>query len=50
MSALYDEKVGTGNLLDVGLTAGINVAHDAKMVKYLPGVKLSWDIPAFNFF
>jgi len=50
MSALYDEKVGTGNLLDVGLTAGINVAHDAKMVKYLPGVKLSWDIPGFNFF
>ena len=50
MSALYDEKVGTGNLLDVGLTAGINVAHDAKMVKYLPGVKLSWDVSGFNFF
>ena len=50
LSAVMDEKVASGALVDVGLTMGINAAGDAKVVKYLPGVKLSWDVPGFNFF
>jgi len=50
LSAISGEKIGAGALLDVGLTGGINVAGDAKVMKYLPGVKLSWDVPGFNFF
>ena len=50
LSAITGKKISSGALLDVGLTAGINVAGDAKVMKYLPGVKLSWDIPGFYFF
>ncbi|MBH0057602.1 nucleoside-binding protein [Pseudoalteromonas sp. SWXJZ94C] len=50
LSVITGKKISSGALLDVGLTAGINVAGDAKVMKYLPGVKLSWDIPGFYFF
>ena len=50
LSAITGQQIGSGALIDVGLTAGINVAGDAKVMKYLPGVKLSWDVPGFNFF
>ncbi|MBH0051391.1 MULTISPECIES: nucleoside-binding protein [unclassified Pseudoalteromonas] len=50
LSAITGKQIGSGALLDVGLTGGINVAGDAKVMKYLPGVKLSWDVPGFNFF
>lgn len=39
-----------GALNDVGLVAGLNASKDANSRKYLPGVKLSWDVPGFKYF
>ena len=41
--------VGGGPLIDVGFIAGLNAASAAKVVKYLPGVRLSWKAPGFVF-
>ncbi len=49
LSALADSKMQFGAIKDVGLVMGINVAGDADVTKYLPGVKLSWDVPGFVF-
>lgn len=38
-----------GAIADVGLTAGFNAAGDAKVLKYLPGVKVNWNAPGFSF-
>jgi nucleoside-specific outer membrane channel protein Tsx len=38
-----------GAIADVSMVMGLNVAGDAKVVKYLPGVKLHWNVPGFNF-
>ena len=38
-----------GALRDVGLIIGINFDSDANVFKYLPGVRLSWDLPGFAF-
>lgn len=38
-----------GRLKDVGVLAGINYAHDPKVLKWLPGIRLSWDVPGFTF-
>ncbi len=37
-------------LSDISLVFGINAAGDAKVVKYLPGVKFNWNITGFDFF
>ncbi|MFC3034611.1 nucleoside-binding protein [Pseudoalteromonas fenneropenaei] len=39
-----------GAVKDVSAVMGINAAGDAKVMKYLPGVKLHWDLPGFTFF
>lgn len=46
---LTGRKVGAGPLADVGLIAGLNMGTAAKVVKYLPGVRLSWSVPGFVF-
>ena len=38
-----------GPIKDVGLIAGLNVAGDANIRKYLPGVRFSWDVPGFAY-
>jgi nucleoside-specific outer membrane channel protein Tsx len=38
-----------GPLKDVGLLAGINRSGDARVLKTLPGVRLSWEAPGFAF-
>ncbi|MBT4836118.1 MAG: nucleoside-binding protein [Methylococcales bacterium] len=40
---------GLSLIRDVGVVAGINMARDAKVVKYLPGIRLSWNLPGFAF-
>lgn len=43
-------NVSFGPISDVGFITGINYAKHAKVLKYLPGIRLSWDIPYFAFF
>ncbi|MBN7819730.1 nucleoside-binding protein [Bowmanella yangjiangensis] len=40
---------GTGAVKDIGVFAGINISADANVVKYLPGLRVSWDVPGFLF-
>jgi nucleoside-specific outer membrane channel protein Tsx len=49
LGKLSGKKVGAGPIRDVGLLLGINAGRDAKVRKYLPGIRLSWDIPGFAF-
>lgn len=49
LSKLLEKPVALGRIKDVGLLAGFNAARDAKVRKYLPGVRLSWDVPGFAF-
>ena len=41
--------VGAGVVSDVGLILGINRGADANVRKYLPGLRLSLDLPGFAF-
>ncbi len=38
-----------GRLKDVRFIAGFNWAPDAEVIKYLPGIGLSWNVPGFAF-
>ncbi|MDZ7804224.1 hypothetical protein [Thiohalophilus sp.] len=50
LEKLVNKNVGFGRLSDIGLLAGINYSRDARVRKYLPGIRLSWNIPGFTFF
>ncbi|MBQ4852683.1 nucleoside-binding protein [Pseudoalteromonas sp. MMG013] len=49
LSAVSGYSFQKGILKDIGLVMGVNIAGDPKVVKYLPGIKLSWDIPGFTY-
>ena len=49
LSKMRGEKTGFGAVKDIGLIMGFNWAADADVTKYLPGVRLSWDVPGFAF-
>ncbi|MBS4096699.1 MAG: hypothetical protein KGZ83_07655 [Sulfuricella sp.] len=49
LGKITGKPVGFGPVKDIGLIAGINKGGDAKVLKYLPGVRLSWDVPGFAF-
>jgi nucleoside-specific outer membrane channel protein Tsx len=49
LGKLLAKPVSFGAIKDVGLLVGFNAADDAKVRKYLPGMRLSWDIPGFTF-
>lgn len=38
-----------GPIKDFGLILGLNIADNPKVIKYLPGFRLSWDVPGFRF-
>lgn len=42
-------KEFSGALKDVGFTFGLNMAADANVIKYLPGIRLDWNVPGFAF-
>ena len=46
---LSGTKVGLGPIRDLALIGGINVDVDARVYKFLPGVRLSWSVPGFVF-
>jgi nucleoside-specific outer membrane channel protein Tsx len=49
LSKLLNQDLSLGLLKDVGLAMGTNYSRDAAVVKYTPGIRLSWDIPGFAF-
>ena len=46
---LTNRTVGVGPLRDIAIIGGINFGGDADVLKYLPGVRASWDVPGFYF-
>jgi hypothetical protein len=48
-SKILKAKYGDGVLRDIGAIAGVNYDMDAEVVKFLPGVRFSWNIPGFAF-
>ncbi|MBM4055547.1 MAG: nucleoside-binding protein [Planctomycetes bacterium] len=49
LSKIFKTKVGKGPVKDIGALAGINMGADSHVLKYLPGIRLSWDVPGFTF-
>lgn len=49
LGKLSGRKIAVGRITDIGLRFGINVAADAKIRRYLPGFRLTWDVPGFQF-
>lgn len=39
-----------GPIRDMGFVMGFNASGEAKVVKYLPGLQVNWEIPGFAFF
>lgn len=50
ISKFAKQATGAGLLRDVGVVVGVNYAKNPKVYKYLPGIRLSWNIPDFQFF
>lgn len=46
---MFETKISLGFIKDVGVVAGINAGADPNVIKYLPGIRISWDIPGFDF-
>lgn len=49
LGKLLNRTVSAGRLRDVGFIAGVNLETDADVLKFLPGVRVSWDVPGFYF-
>ena len=49
LGKITGNPVGGGFVKDIGIIMGFNWAADAKVKKYLPGVRLSLDLPGFAF-
>lgn len=46
---LAKKALRIGPIIDFALVAGVNAGSDAKVRKYLPGVRASWSVPGFLF-
>ena len=46
---LADKEISLGPIRDIALIGGINFDADANVLKYLPGVRASWQVPGFTF-
>jgi hypothetical protein len=49
LSKILDTKFGAGPVKDVGILAGLNMGMDSEVIKYLPGIRISWDVEGFTF-
>ena len=49
LNKITKKSLSFGPIKDVGVLFGLNAGHKAKVLKYLPGMRLSWDIPGFAF-
>lgn len=48
-SKILGINYGDGILRDIGALGGVNFDADADVLKFLPGIRLSWNIPGFAF-
>ena len=46
---MLQSDASLGLIADLAIIAGINMGGDAKVFKFLPGFRASWDIPGFLF-
>jgi len=49
LGKISGSRVGFGPIRDFALLGGVNYSSQAKVLKYTPGVRASWDIPGFIF-
>lgn len=49
LSKIIGSEIKVGLLRDIGVVAGLNFGGDADVLKFLPGARLSWQIPGFIF-
>ena len=49
LGKILDKKISYEIINDIGLILGINWAKNAKIIKYLPGLRFSLDLPGFAF-
>jgi len=49
LGKILDRSLAIGPIKDVGIIGGLNMAGDASVRKYLPGIRLSLDLPGFAF-
>lgn len=49
LGKLSGRDLRLGPVADLSLVAGINAGGDGKVVKYLPGLRASWEVPGFLF-
>ena len=49
LGKLTRRDLGLGPIKDFSLLLGLNVSVDAKVIKVLPGLRASWDLPGFAF-
>ena len=49
LGKLSGRQLRLGPMADLSLVAGINAGGDGKVVKYLPGLRASWEVPGFLF-
>ncbi len=50
LGKILNHEIDFGLVSDVGFVVGINFAADPDLRKWLPGIRLSWDLPGFAFF
>ncbi len=43
------QEITAGAITDFGIVLGLTVGREAKLVKYLPGLRLAWDVPGNGF-
>ncbi len=49
LGKLWKKERQSGPIRDFSLIGGVNAGGDAKVLKYLPGLRISWDLPGFLF-
>lgn len=49
LGKMFDRRLASGPIADIGLVAGYNFGRDAKILKYLPGFRVAFDLPGFRF-
>jgi nucleoside-specific outer membrane channel protein Tsx len=49
LGKITGKEIGVGPIRDVGVLLGVNFGFDANVLKFQPGLRLSWNIPGFTF-
>ncbi|MDH4185297.1 MAG: nucleoside-binding protein [Nitrospinota bacterium] len=49
LGKIFGVGLAFGPIKDIGLLAGVNAGADANVLKFLPGIRISWDISGFAF-